>query len=248
MNIIRIAETPSTNSTLAAMDASSPLAHGTVLVATAQSAGRGQRGASWESEPGRNITMSVLLRPCAIECSRQFVISEIVSVAVTGVLQRHMPGTPVRIKWPNDIYAADGKICGILIENTVHGRCIERSIAGMGINVNQHRFLSDAPNPVSIVNITGRELSLDSLLDDICLAIEREWEAATAGPEGAAELHERYIGLMWRRPGFYPYRDAASGDIFEAAIAHVAPTGHITLRERSGRLRTYAFKEVAAIL
>ncbi|MDE6431375.1 MAG: biotin--[acetyl-CoA-carboxylase] ligase, partial [Duncaniella sp.] len=115
-----------------------------------QTAGRGQRGNSWESAPGKNITMSILLRPEGLHPSRQFVISRAVSLAITGVLRRYMPASAVRVKWPNDIYVDDRKICGILIENVISSASIRQSVVGIGINVNQRRFLSDAPNPVSM--------------------------------------------------------------------------------------------------
>ncbi|MDE5927427.1 MAG: biotin--[acetyl-CoA-carboxylase] ligase, partial [Duncaniella sp.] len=138
---------PSTSSYLAGIAADAP--HGTVVMAREQTAGRGQRGNSWEAEPGCNITLSLLLRPEGLHPARQFVISQAVSLAIADLVS-HFVAAPVSIKWPNDIYVDDRKICGILIENTITGTSIDRTIVGIGLNVNQTEFRSDAPNPVSM--------------------------------------------------------------------------------------------------
>lgn len=125
-----VGTSPSTNSALAAVAASRR--HGYTIMARTQTAGRGQRGNTWEAEPGANITMSVLLRPQGLEARDQFALSEAVSLGITDTLARH--GIDARIKWPNDIYVGDMKICGILIENSLAGSLVERSIAGIGLN------------------------------------------------------------------------------------------------------------------
>ncbi|MDE5982764.1 MAG: biotin--[acetyl-CoA-carboxylase] ligase, partial [Duncaniella sp.] len=135
-HIITLPEAGSTNTELAAIAAESP--HGTVVTTRCQTAGRGQRGNTWEAAPGRNITMSVLLKPETILAREQFAVSEAVSLAIVTVLRRHLPAEAhVAIKWPNDIYVNDLKICGILIENSLIGNRIGHSIAGIGININQ---------------------------------------------------------------------------------------------------------------
>ena len=128
------------------------LPHATVVSTYNQTAGRGQRGNSWESEPHKNLTFSVLLKPQHIIAREQFYISEIVSVAIVNTLRKYIIDQPIAIKWPNDIYVNDDKICGILIENTLSGYSISQSIAGIGININQQTFLSNAPNPISLIH------------------------------------------------------------------------------------------------
>lgn len=249
MTVIELDESPSTNTYLASIAADLP--HGTVVSARRQTAGRGQRGNSWESAPGENITMSMLLRPEGLHPSRQFVISRAVSLAITGVLRRYMPASAVRVKWPNDIYVDDRKICGILIENVISSASIRQSVVGIGINVNQRRFLSDAPNPVSMAQVTGRSFDLRPLTEEFCRAILDEVDMALAAElsgEGTDALARRYFASLWRAEGFYPYRDNLRGEMIEARIAAVAPDGILTLELRGGERRDFAFKEVSAVV
>lgn len=104
--------------------------HGLAVMAREQTAGRGQRGNSWEAEPGMNITLSLMLRPQGLHPGRQFVISQAVSLAIVDLLDTLVPGRKVSIKWPNDIYIDDRKVCGILIENSITGLSITRCIVG----------------------------------------------------------------------------------------------------------------------
>ena len=245
INIISLRCARSTNSVLAEMAPESP--HGTVVATYEQTAGRGQRGNSWEAAPGENITMSMLLRPFHIRPSRQFVISQAVSVAIVDFLRRYLPGETVSVKWPNDIYVGDRKICGILIENTLAGSRLEYSIVGIGLNVNQERFLSDAPNPCSITNFTGEKYPVDSLLEELSgMILDRMAEVDTESADST--VPELYRSMMWRGSGYYPYHDNLLDEEIEGAIHSIAPTGHITIALPSGELRTYAFKEITAII
>ena len=245
--IYRISETTSTND-----DArSASYRHGDILWAERQTAGRGQRGNSWESLPGRNLTFSILLRPEHIAPARQFVISEAVALGIAGVIDRYLPqGMTTAIKWPNDIYAGDRKICGILIEHML-GTCsgITYTVAGAGVNINQERFCSDAPNPVSLRQITGVEYELDTLMSEFADNIIGEFEGADTTDAAAAEaLHRRFMARMWRNDGaMHPFR-LPSGEVFMASVASVAPDGRLTLVDRDGVARHFYFKEVAFVL
>lgn len=247
-NYIFLEEATSTNTLLAAADATDPQPHATVLAARSQTAGRGQRGNSWEAEPGKNLTFSVLLRPGGVAARDQFVISEAVAIAVAHVVASVVgAGNDVAVKWPNDIYVGDRKICGILIENSLSGNSIVRSIAGVGLNVNQTEFVSDAPNPVSVAQLTGKSTDLRRLLEQVVEAIVRM--ADLCGTEaGAAEIHREYRSMLWRRNGMYRWVDAADSSVFDAEIDDIATTGHITLRTPAGELRTFAFKEVHPVI
>ncbi len=242
---IKLISTCSTNSLLAEIASDSK--HGTVVSTIEQTAGRGQRGNSWEAEPGKNLTFSILLRPETIDAHKQFAISEIVSTAIAKTLQKHILDKRVAIKWPNDIYVEDMKICGILIENSLIGNKINYSIAGIGINVNQQKFLSDAPNPISLYNLIGKETELNFLLDNICCEILRLMDKYN-NADLLQELHNNYIKLLWRNDGYYPYQDTATNECFNARIIDVAPTGILSLQDDKNLSRSYAFKEVSAIL
>ncbi|MCM1076305.1 MAG: biotin--[acetyl-CoA-carboxylase] ligase [Bacteroides sp.] len=249
MRFIILDESPSTNTHLAAIVHECD--HGTVVVAKKQTAGRGQRGNSWESAPGENITMSILLRPESIHPAHQFAISRAVSLGIVEVLRRYIPGHDVRIKWPNDIYVDDSKICGILIENSITAMSIRHSIIGIGINVNQRHFVSDAPNPVSMWQLTGREFNLAELTEEFCETILREVDRAIACEESGSdseELQRRYFAALWRNSGFHPYRDNLRGENIMAAIESVAPDGILTLRLPTGEKRSYAFKEISSVV
>ncbi len=236
----RYSELTSTNSELQRLaDEGAP--HATAVSCHTQSAGRGQRGNTWESAPGMNVTMSVLLRPEGIHPRNQFCLSEAVALAVTATLDHFLPpDLHAEVKWPNDIYVGDRKICGILIENRISATSIDRCIAGIGLNVNQREFLSDAPNPVSIGQLTGKEISVSEVEEFLA---DRVVELAAR----AGSLHESYMARLWRREGFHPYAEPG-GDPFMARIADVALTGHLTLERTDGTVSTYAFKEVQALL
>lgn len=213
--------------------------HGYCVAAVSQTAGRGQRGNSWEAEPGKNLTFSICLRPDMLPAARQFEISMSVAVTVCDFL-RKLVDTPqwLCIKWPNDIYFSDRKLGGILIENSISGGLIERSVAGIGINVNQTRFLSDAPNPLSLIHITGLEMALEPLMQNLA---DRLAECRPCSVE-------RYMQYLWRRDGMHPFRDTASGQIFSASVRTVMPDGRLILDDADGHERSYYFKEVEWLL
>lgn len=220
---------------------------GTVVAAHCQSAGHGQRGNSWEAEPGMNLTFSVMLRPEGIDAASQYAVSEAVAVAIAESLSRLVPEPEkLLIKWPNDIYYGDMKLCGILIENSLSGMSILRSIAGVGININQREFRSDAPNPVSLWQITRREHDLAPLLEEVAGAITANVDAISTAT-GRENIGCRYRSRLWRKEGLHPYR-LPDGTEFRASIESIAPTGHITLRHADGTLSTHAFKEVVAVI
>ena len=248
--VIHIDETDSTNRWLRRRKAGQDDA--IVVVAEYQTAGKGCGRNTWESERGKNLTFSVLLHPTEIRAKWQFRISEAVSVALCETLEGYFrplspsdssPGSgeqKVTIKWPNDIYVGDRKICGILIENRLKGSMITDSIVGIGLNVNQRTFLSDAPNPVSIFQLTGedtdREALLQAFLEELSKAMEMEPEA----------LIEAYHHRLYRREGMHRFSDS-QGE-FEAKVLNVLEDGRLVLLDAEGKARMYAFKEVVFCL
>lgn len=240
---INIHETASTNTYLARM--ATMLPSGTVIYTHHQSAGRGQRGNSWEAEPGKNLTFSMLVKNPRVAPAAQFCISEAVSLAIVDFLSQYATG--FTIKWPNDIYHGDRKICGILIEHSLCGNAIKHTIIGVGINVNQHEFHSDAPNPVSLWQIIGKEVPLEEALRDVCTRIENA-VASLADAASLAALHSRYLQSLYRRDGKLHDFMLPSGERFRATIDDVQPTGTLMLGHEDGTVRGYAFKEVAFVL
>lgn len=240
---INIKETASTNTYLARM--ATMLPSGTVIYTHHQSAGRGQRGNSWEAEPGKNLTFSLLVKNPPVAPAAQFGISEAVSLAIVDFLSQYSTG--FSIKWPNDIYHGDRKICGILIEHSLCGNSIRHTIIGAGININQDVFLSDAPNPVSLKQIIGCETDLDSALRDVCSRIEAQ-VAALGTADGATRLHSRYLATLYRHDGCMHEFALPGGGHFMARIAGVAPAGTLMLEHADGSCHDYAFKEVQFVI
>lgn len=244
MNIIWIDECQSTNSHVASL----PLdANGVVVATRAQTAGRGQKGNAWESEPDKNLTFSVMWEPLGFAPRDQFAISEAVALSVTDLLSEL--GLEARVKWPNDIYVGDKKICGILIEHSIMGLELSRTIAGVGININQREFVSDAPNPVSVIQLIGAELSLESLLERYVAIFESRLEAISTA-EGREDIHDEFQKCMWRFDGKpYLFRDRDSGQTYQGIIRYVEPLGFLDVENTvTGEIRKYAFKEVEFLL
>lgn len=239
--LIELTETDSTNSYLRAYKPAAD-EEMTVAVATYQRRGRGQGTNTWESEPGKNLLFSILVHPLMLPVAGQFVISEAVALSVRDALSAYTDC--LTIKWPNDIYWNDRKICGILIENKIAGGRIHDCILGVGINVNQRLFTSPAPNPVSLVQITGTEVPPREVLDRVLRAFRSYYDCIVNGDYMAitAPYHE----ALYRRSGFHRFCDE-DGE-FEAAIVEVEDDGHLILRDRTGHARSYAFKEVAFCL
>ncbi len=246
--IVELEETDSTNRYVNDLcdHASATPAEYTTVTARFQTSGKGQRGNSWESEAGQNLLFSTVLYPRFIEARRQFVLSQIVSLAVKEELDTHTEG--ISIKWPNDIYWHEKKICGMLIENVLEGTCIGRCILGIGLNLNQTVFCSSAPNPVSLKQITGRNYDAPTVLDGFLHRLHTYYEALRHDENGrfAASIARRYAEALFRREGLYPYEDADGR--FLARLADVEPDGRFVLQDETGRLRKYLFKEVQYIL
>ena len=230
--VIHIEETDSTNRWL-----SNNQVGDVVVVAEYQTAGRGCGTNSWESERGKNLTFSILIHPEHIPANRQFSITEATSVALCETLE-HYINDKAEIKWPNDIYVGDRKICGMLIENRLQGSIIKDSIIGIGLNVNQREFISDAPNPVSIYQLTGKETDREQLLKRFLSAFEVAFNNKTT----CFAYRER----LFRKGRDYLYKDKTT--CFTASLIDVENDGRLVLRDETGKLRTYAFKEVQFII
>ena len=241
---IKVNQTASTNTYLSRLAATLP--GGTVIYTPCQTDGRGQKGNRWESEEGKNLACSMLLKRLPVEARDQFCLSEAAALAVADALAA-VAGDGFAVKWPNDVYWHDSKICGILIENSLDGSNIARSIIGIGLNVNQERFVGDAPNPVSLLNITGREHDIEALMRQICSGME-EQVVALENDEARADLHRRYMASLYRNDGKrHPFEDAG-GNRFMASVTGIAPDGTLTLCHEDGTCHNYLFKEVKHII
>lgn len=213
-----------------------------VVCAKSQFQGKGQGSNKWESAPNKNLTFSLLLKPNFVEIQAQFIISKAISLAIIEALNQLKPG--FCIKWPNDIYYEKNKIAGILIENSLSQNQLSTSIIGIGLNVNQTKFISDAPNPISLAQIMDKETDVDNLLDKLLTSIKVYYELIERGE--VSFLNEAYLNALFRKDGIHEYRDDEG--YFSASIKGISEYGHLILNTTNGQEKTYAFKEVEFVL
>ena len=240
--VIHLPEVDSTSKTLQTISENEELPSGSIVLADFQTAGRGQRGNSWESEAGKNLLFSVFLRPTDVPANMPFVISEMVSLSVGYMLDKYV--SEIFVKWPNDVYHKDGKIAGILIENSILQGKISQSIIGIGINVNQTEFHSNAPNPVSMAQITGCQFDLMTIMEDFREIFMEQSERLNNRHFDL--IHKDYLNSIYRKNGYHKYCDTSG--VFEAAIHDIEPTGHLVLKRKDGVCSRYAFKEVSYLI
>lgn len=213
-----------------------------LVTADYQTSGKGQSGNTWEAANGKNLLFSLRLHPVFLEANKQFILSQAISLAVQQTLLEYTPD--ISIKWPNDIYWKDHKIGGILIENTLYGRQLEMCVIGVGININQPSFASDAPNPVSLFQILHRESERLFILARIIEAFKRFYQLIKNGE--TQTIIETYRKSLYRGEGYHSYADKDGA--FEAAIHAVEPNGYLVLKDNEGKIRKYAFKEVRYLI
>jgi len=240
--MIELDETVSTNSFLRDYRPLQPVDI-TLVTAEYQTAGRGQGINKWESERGKNLLFSLLVNPALLPAAQAFVLSEAIALSIREAIARFV-SEEVTIKWPNDIYVGDSKIAGILMENTLQGTCVARSIIGCGVNISQEAFVSDAPNPVSMRQLLRCDTERSFVLDAIINGFTHRYDLIQRGSFDT--VTDEYRARLYRRSGFHPFRDAEGS--FEAEIADVELSGHLVLRRSDGRLCRYAFKEVTFLL
>ena len=219
-----------------------------------QTAGRGQAGNSWESEAGKNLLFSALLRYEGIHAANQWRLSMLVAVALWDTLAKYLPHEQLTIKWPNDIYYGDKKLVGILIENSLSGTYVAYSIVGIGVNVNQTEWLSNAPNPISMKEITGKEYEAEKLMNEWIFSIT-SWELRTT-----EEIKLAYLQHLYRREGWHMYVEREVSIIpttiakkgiegsFLAEIRNITEQGELVLRLQNNEEKTYHFKQIRFVL
>lgn len=240
--IIRHEKVSSTNTIAAEFLRNGDTTEGMVITSLWQEAGKGQQGNSWESEPGKNLLMSVILYPTMVLPEMQFDICRIISLGVFDTLIKRVDS--VSIKWPNDIYVKSDKIAGILIENTIMGNSINSSIAGIGLNINQAVFRSNAPNPTSLKIISGNEYDIEIILKDLCGCIEGRYNMLKHGKRKI--ISDDYKKALFRLGQWNNFRDK-EGE-FTGCIEDVRESGLLVVKKKNGKTEEYAFKEIEYIL
>ncbi len=220
---------------------------GMVLEVSYQEQGRGQKGNQWFSSDGSNLLPSILIKYPHLSIKNQWYISEQVSVQIVETLKKFIPRAErVSIKWPNDIYYEDKKICGILIGHSLESKYIKFSIVGIGLNVNEDNFPSNLPNPIALKQILGKEISLDevrqvfysNLLDVLNFSFSSK---------DINTLHAQYMSLLYQFNIWRKYQETQTSRIFEGRIIGVNPFGLLEIETLDGEIRQFTFKEIAYI-
>ncbi len=216
---------------------------GTIILTHDQYAGKGQASNKWESEPRKNLTFTTILYPKFLPARKQFLLNQVISLSVFDTLQKYIRHG-LTIKWPNDIYVFDKKITGILIQNSLQGSTLQSAIIGIGLNVNQQQFVSNAPNPTSMTLEIGKVLDLERILAAFCQHLEYNYLQLKANQTQL--IQERYLNNLFRfkKDAFYRRLD---GTIFKGQIKGVTDIGKLIIKTGDGE-ENFAFKEVKYIL
>lgn len=240
--IIELKQVESTNDYLKKINAAEDLNENVVVTTQSQINGKGQGTNSWESQAGKNLTLSILLQPKFLPAEKMFLVSKVVSLGIIDSLNAQ--GKKFTIKWPNDIYYQDKKVAGILIENQLLGCCISSSIIGIGLNVNQLKFVSDAPNPIALATIFKRSFDLKIVLSDLLNQIQIWYEMLRDGYYD--KINDRYFSHLFRNEGYHDFK--VEGKIIHASIFDIMEDGQMILRLVNGEKRSFYFKEVEFVI
>lgn len=237
-NLVFVPECHSTNDLALQLCQQSQAVEGTLVITDQQTRGRGQRGNTWEAEPGQNLTFSLVLRPASLPVKNQFYLNIIASLAIVDFLKRF--GLSSEVKWPNDVMVNGRKVSGILIENQVRGTHFDHVVVGIGLNINQENF--SAGKPTSLKLETGKSHELSNCLDDLLKNLEARY--LQLREEKWSALKEAYIRAMF---WFQERRTFASGEeTFEGMIAGIDEAGKLVV-QHGNRLRTFDLKEISFV-
>lgn len=249
--IIEVQLLESTNSYLSILVNERQVQEGLIVSAKEQTAGRGQRGTLWESEPYQNLILSIALYPSFLQLKEQFLLNKIIALAVADFITDCLMQTPsfiekheVKIKWPNDIYVNDKKIAGILIENSVRNNKIGSSIVGIGINVNQTVFRNTVANPISLKIIKNESLDLKDCIEKLCSFIEVRYLQLKAF--NFSRIDCDYEKKLFRFNQWNNFKNN-EGNLFNAKIVGISKEGKLILEKKNGDTKEYGFKEFSFV-
>ena len=234
--LVFVPECHSTNSLALELSQKEDLPEGTVVITSNQKQGRGQQGNVWSSEPGKNLTFSLVLKPTFLAVKDQFSLNMVVSLAVRDFLQKYIQ-FKVFVKWPNDIMVDDHKVCGILIENQIQGAAFSSSVIGIGLNVNQRAFYSK--NASSMAMLTSKSFELQQLFEQLIEKLEARYLLLRKG--FIAQIKDAYSSSLYGDKELRNFRTAEGA--FEGEIAGVDDAGKLIIKTKNGT-RHFNFKEV----
>lgn len=238
--IITLEETASTNDHLQGLlQGPHPPSEGLVITAALQSRGRGHQQNTWESEKGKNLLMSVLLQPKNLPASELFFLNMCICLAVHKTLEKHAVTGNLHIKWPNDIYLNNKKIAGILCENTLNQDMVKNCVAGMGINVNQQRFIHT--QAISLFQVLQRETDLQIFCLEVLESIRHFY--TLLNEKQYAVIRNLYVDRLWLWQTPAPFEDKEGK--FTGRITGIDQWGRLLIQKEDGTLQHYQHKEVS---
>lgn len=215
----------------------------TVISADFQTAGIGQIGSKWVSEPGQNVLMSIIVYPHFINVSESFKLQFLAAMACVEVLTPLVPQNELSVKWPNDILVDHRKIGGVLIRNIFMGNVIRNSVIGFGLNVNQTDF-SAVPTPAtSLKLLTGREFSVKEIRDRLYQKLRSFYQLL----ENGKSLKEVYLMMLYGFGEEFSYFDLTDQSYKRGEIVDVQGSGHLMVRVHGG-IERYDFKEIKFLM
>jgi BirA family biotin operon repressor/biotin-[acetyl-CoA-carboxylase] ligase len=235
-NLVFVPECHSTNSLALELSQLPATPDGSVVITSNQTAGRGQRGNVWQSTPGKNLTLSVLLKPGFLSTKNQFFLNIFTSLAIYDLIE-HKTAEAVRIKWPNDILVGGRKLCGILIENQIRSTQVSASVIGIGLNVNQTAF--ELPSATSLAIVLKTELDLQTVMEDLVVLLEKRYLQLREGQLTA--LQNEYLQRLYWRGEKHLFE--SKGETFEGIITGIDETGRLSIATNNHTL-TFDIKEI----
>jgi BirA family biotin operon repressor/biotin-[acetyl-CoA-carboxylase] ligase len=236
--IISLPSCHSTNDLMAQMSAKKQLYEGAIIITQHQTKGKGQRGNQWNSPKGKNLTISIYLRPHFLKASQQFELNRMTSLALLDVVKLLSIESRVFVKWPNDLILNKKKVAGILIENSINQNGISESIIGIGLNVNQTEDILS--NATSLAQQFEQEFDLEKVLLQIVQRLEHYYLILRS--RDFRFIHEAYESKLYLKDKVAYYEDAIGK--FNGIIRKVHPDGVLEIEDESGIHKKYQFKEV----
>lgn len=238
MNIIKLNAINSTNDYLKQLTATRHVEHFTIVVAENQTQGKGQMGAVWAVEPGKNLTFSVLIKDLLLQINQIFNLNVAVAVSIAQALEAfNIP--QLKIKWPNDILAGNKKIGGILIENSIKNDGEIFSIVGIGINVNQKNF-DGLTKASSLAIACGRELDKNAIMQAIADKLKQNVSALLN--KDVKTIWDIYHSKLYKIGQPMPFE--SNGKNFMGIIQGVTGTGCLKVLLEDDTVSEFTIKQV----
>ncbi|MCV9929220.1 biotin--[acetyl-CoA-carboxylase] ligase [Flavobacterium sp. LS1R49] len=242
MKLIKLDAIDSTNEFLKSLSSQHELENFTVVTAENQTKGKGQMGAVWRSDIGKNLIMSVLVRGFLHSNEQFYNLNIIISLSVIKILEElNIPD--LSIKWPNDIMSYNKKIGGILIENTLKSDGTIVSVVGLGLNVNQTNF-DNLPNASSLSVICNAEFNKEELVE---LIVEKMKQKIILWQEQSVLFWDEYFNKLFRKGVPMPFKNLnpeALGQNFMGIIQGVSPIGKLQILLEDDSVSEFEIKEI----